>query len=698
MGRYSLKRLIPDSDRESPEYAVCDIESAAGWIHFLVIGLAWKIINALGIAEKHYHYFTSMAEFADFLFDDLQPRDTIFAHFGGRYDFSFILKEYYFRHEQYHIGELIPRGSGLLCFDVSTFTREDEIPAWCNPKKDVFGKTSDGKYLIKKRTITFRDSSAMLPFGLGSLTENFGVEHKKKEIDYDKIKEVTPELLEYLEYDCWGLYDVLEKYFNWDIIKRAGPAMTVASQSLRVFRTYMKKEIPSLSMRADAFVRASYIGGRVEIIKPFFEQSKDSNLINSYDVNSLYPFIMRTHDFPGGFQYETQFYKENEMGFYDVEVHVPETYIPVLGIRYENMESRLIFPTGQFRGIWSTMELNYAMTLGVKILKVYRGMIFSNIGPIFKEYIDALYDIRQKSKKNSVDNILCKLIMNSTYGRFGLNLLREQLVFDENQRGVTPFMSIPADDDGVEIIRLMKKEVLLDTSFSNVAVAAWVTSGARVYMHNLIREAPEDMYYMDTDSLKTTHRYARNDEDLGKLKLEYRSKRACFLLPKTYIEDTMAPIFRQFDDKGKIKQLLSSKKIVMKGFDKKKIQRFTPEDFASCLEGDMRRLQAMNPAKFAPLRSAIKKNEFLALLAESPRQIRSRYNKRRVFKRAWSQVYDTEALHIKDGLVTNLDAKIMKKWKAVSIEDMQEIGKEIQEEWRRKSQDPATAHEYQEIK
>ena len=179
--------------------------------------------------------------------------------------------------DKYHIGTIIPRGAGLLCFEVSTFYLAKELPE-DKKEKDIIGKDRFGKLIIRDRTITFRDSSAMLPFGLASLTENFGVEHKKKEIDYEKITKVDDELLEYLEYDCWGLYEVIERYFRWDMVRQAGPAFTVASQALRVFRTFIKKDIPSISPRIDEFVRESYFGGRTEIFKPFFEQHKDNEL------------------------------------------------------------------------------------------------------------------------------------------------------------------------------------------------------------------------------------------------------------------------------------------------------------------------------------------------------------------------------------------------------------------------------------
>ena len=145
--------------------------------------------------------------------------------------------------------------------------------------------------------------------------------------------------------------------------------------------------------------------------------------------------------------------------------------------------------------------------------------------------------------------------------------------------------------------------------------------------------------------------------------------RACFILPKTYIEDTTLPMFKVYDDDGKEKKAIkSTAKIVMKGFDKRKISKFTTEDFAAALEGDLRRLRAINPKKFATIKTAIKKNKFLELLNEQPKQIRSKYTKRRIYKRAYAQVYDTEPLHIEDGNITNLDKDILKKWKDAEAE------------------------------
>lgn len=669
MGNIPLKPLTPDDNRKIPKFAVCDIESM-NWIDFLVIGLAWKLFDDDDQEiDKQYRYFLDIGEFCDFVFSDEFPCVDVFAHFGGRFDFSFLIKEYFKRHQKsIWIDRMIPRGSSILNVPVHTFTREKFSP---ESEKDILARTKDGHFLVKKKTIIFRDSAAMLPFGLASLTENFGVEHKKQEMDHSKVTGVTPELLEYLEYDCWGLYECILAFFKWPVIRRCGASFTVASQSIKVLRSFLKDDIKSLNSDTSEFVRESYFGGRTEIFKPFFEQNKDDFMLNSYDVNSLYPAVMRDFEYPSGLKKETLVYLENQIGFYEVEVEVPDMYIPPLGMRYEGMDHRLIFPTGKFRGIWSTAELNYAQSIGVKINRVFRGAVFKSGGKFFKPYIDYLYDLRKKSKRDSVDNVLCKLLMNSTYGRFGLNLGREQLVFDQGQHGVLPFMEIPVNGEK-EVIRLMIESVELESSFTNVAVAAMVTSYARILMHKLYSRAPDDIYYTDTDSMFTTFKYPRNDQDLGQLKLEGRFKRGAFLLPKTYMVESTTAMFKLFDDEAgrERKDMKTTKKVVMKGFDRKKLSKFTWADFIDGVEGDYRRLQVTNPKKFATFKTAVKKNEFLMLLNESPKQLRSRYNKRKIVKRAYSQVYDTEPLHIKNGKIQNLDKDLLKKWKTPTFQEL----------------------------
>ncbi len=562
MRRFPLKPL-KRKDRPIKPFAVCDIESTK-WTGFLVIGY---------YDGHHFKDFRTLKEFFAFLQSRNESRD-IFAHFGGIFDFIFLLQE--ILSNGWKVYDFIPRGSGILSFKVN----------------------------IGGHVLVFRDSSALLPFSLDRITTNFGVAHKKQSINHETIVEVTPQLLTYLEFDCRGLYESLEKFWTWPQIKQSGQAYTLASQALRILRTYLSDAVPALSKKEDTFVRKAYFGGRTEIFIPFYE-SKTVPL-NVYDVNSLYPFCM-LENMPGkvlGFTHE---YSKKKQGFYNCEVQAPiDSYIPCLGIL---QDGKYLFPTGEFEGVYSTIEIEYAKTQGYKI-RTGEGITFESAGPIFKEYVQDFYKIREKSEKDSVDNTIAKLLLNSLYGRFGLRTTRENLAFDSGQTGVTEHLEIKA---GEFTYRLVKTPKEIET-FTHVGVAAWVTSLARIHMHKIFMEAPNEIFYTDTDSLFTTRDLIQST-GLGGLKLEYRTNSACFLLPKTYISG-----------EG------SQKKIVMKGFDKKKIQHFTLDDFKSALEGDLKHLKIVQEPKFAKIRTALKTLGLVSMTKASTRQIRSKYDKREVYK------------------------------------------------------------------
>lgn len=574
------KRKNPPKDIEY--FAVADIE-AFKWTDFRVIG--WY-------NGEEFHEFRTLWEFFEFCFE--QRETTIFCHFGGIYDFLFLIKNAH-SHKHYRIESMIPRGSGMLCFDVV---------------KEI----GEGKEL----RISFRDSSALLPFGLANLTKSFRVKHKKQDFNFDTWDgRVTEELLDYLKDDCRGLWESLNEYFNWPLIKKAGPAYTMASQALKVLKLFLLKPIQGLNDTADDFVRQGYFGGRTEIFKPHYNGKRD---LYCYDVNSLYPYVMRNNDFPNEFKFFTFNYKPKEMGFYEATVEVPkDMYIPPLPVvETINKTNKLIFPTGKFSGVWSTIELEYAKSLGVKIIKTGRGCLFRNGGPIFREYIDTLYKMRleAKEKNDGVGDVLTKLLMNSCYGRFGLNKDREHIVFDDFREGLCEHSEFDVEMEGeLRTVRLMTEQVWLDKTFTHVGISAWVTSLARIHVHKLMWPIRKQIYYTDTDSMFTTKKMKTGDK-LGELKEEYKCKRAVFLLPKTYVVD---------DDND-------FKKLAMKGFDKRKIEKFEYEDFFTALEGDLRNMKIVRDARMAKFKTGAKKGDLTTLLPKEPRAIKSLYDKRIVTK------------------------------------------------------------------
>jgi hypothetical protein len=770
----SEKTKLKNEAKPLETFYVTDIESFK-WINLVTVMVTdgdglWDFSVTKEMLERLGHEKAAeeaLERYFEFLLSDCHDK-TIYAHFGGKFDFLFFLNYLLFRPETFRVENMIPRGSGILCFDVIV----------------ELGRTSVFRHAKKKIakeevTLTFKDSSAFLPFALKSITKNFKVKSMKMDWDHSKtLPYATPELLEYCGVDCLGLHQSIEKYFSWPIIKRAGAAATIAGQAMRVLRTMIDVEIYSLSPLVDAFVRGAYFGGRTEIFKPLFgtdttyddlkkrplpkrsirtglwlipasnrvfelhhglwvevvrRKYKRSSArislkglkarkarvaaprLRCVDVNSLYPTVMREppkvgnipQEYPARFKYMTYDYEPDALGFYDAEVEVPEDmYVPPLGVVWEvDGQKKFIFPTGRFKGRWSTLELEYAKSVGVKVLRTGEGAIFESGGNFFRDYVDELYAIRERSKKegNGVDNVLAKLLLNSCYGRFGLRVDREGLEVDIGQEGFSEtedkkgFIVEAADGRKMRLGRVPKH---LET-FNNVAVAAWVTTCARVFMHMKIMESGSALFYMDTDSMfePAAHKdskwltTSRGDESgLGGLKIEYECKTACFLLPKTYVvqggftkkskympeeqmtgerlaallHTTLASLKEKnptIEDwscvpEGKEIEFESDRKVTMKGFDSKKTSRFTTEDFVSAMEGELR-LKVKMPSKFATFKTALGRGKILTMLPESLREIQSLYDKRIVVKLPDGR-YDTKPHKIVDNqpIVT----KAYEKW------------------------------------
>lgn len=554
-------------------FSVADIE-APEWVNFLVIGL---------FDGTEFKYFTRLRDFFRYIAKHDTPQ-TIYMHFGGNFDFLHLL-DYLVNCGTWNIIEIIPRGSGMLCLKV--------------------------EHVQSGKVILFRDSIALLPFSLATLTETFPVKHKKLKADFEKMHELRDEDIKYLEHDCRGLHEVITHYFNWPLVAKSGPAPTVASQAMRILRMFISEEFVGIGGKVDEFVRRGYIAGRTEIFRPVFPPNPtDTRKLNCYDVNSLFPYCMSL-EMPGNFQYWSRDYDPDEMGVWRATVDVPEDlYIPILGKKMKTKDGteKLVFPTGIFSGTWTTAELEYAKTLGCRIVKTGLGAIFQNRGRVFAPYIDELYKLKEAAKPGTVNYVLAKLLLNSSYGRFGIRRDKEKLVFDDGREGFQEIREFNLRGKTVCLGRIPTEY----NGFANVAIAMWITALARIHMHRQMAEIDFDVYYTDTDSLFTP-RELPHGEGLGKMKLEYTCDSAVFLLPKTYCVDGLS---------GEKK-----KKIRMKGIDRKAADAFTLADFRAALDGTHRLTAVVSP-RFATLRSAIKTGKLVTMLPGGKKTIKAVYSKR----------------------------------------------------------------------
>jgi len=667
---------------EPPKFATIDIETQ-DWINYVCGEVYWVddkkregsfetndvsklLLQCFKIASKH--------KITNFV-----------AHYGGKFDFLFFLG-HFITHPAYVVENIVPRGSSILSFDVTL-----------RPHKSL-----DIDFTIPSGKITFRDSSALLAFSLGSLTKSFNVETLKGEMDFlfiedtyyerpyvhkillddrcslfrngkqifsitknmlssgqirklrywnherfslypfrGKVSKISPymkkkdnkgagvsndwfneltfpiftkkDLLTYLHHDCKSLYQCIDAFFRAPIICLAKKKWTTASQSIEVFRMFLNEPLHSLpddsnmyiEGNIDEFVRKAYFGGRTEIFKPVFDSEiSGKDFLYCYDVNSLYPYCMKEHEYPDKFvkwAKGRKEYNKNAMGVWRCKVKVPEDmYMPVLAVK---LNERLIFPVGEFEGYWTKYELEYAVSQGCKILNIYEGAIFENAGFIFKDFVETLYDMRLKAKEknDNVTQMTMKLLMNSCYGRMGINKDREKIIIDDGTYANVKAIADIQTPRGM--IRLAEKPEKADKLFSNPIIACYVTSYARVYLHMQATEVGvKSIYYGDTDSLFTDTKM-KTGKELGAMKLEYKARSACFLLPKTYVVEDII-------EEGKEKPI----KLTMKGFDYKNIRnRFGVQDFLDYLGGEAANIFCAEKPKFATFKTALRQGKFVTM-------------------------------------------------------------------------------------
>jgi hypothetical protein len=555
----------------------------------------WKDFLLLGYFDgTNYTEHESVEDFIKHCFSSNNTTTIIYAHFGGIFDFLFIIDFLFSQNSpNYKIVSFINQGRKILKFDLLEY------------------KTGE--------RITFIDSSGLFPFGLDTLTKSFDVVHKKLDVDVTLFKKVTKKLKKYLMYDCKGLHESLEKFANTKYIKDVGLQLTRSGTSFKVYKQlFAKKEfLPELPNQVKDFGRESYYGGRTEIFKPLYINKKTP--LKVYDINSLYPSSMEENKFPSDFYSWTTEYNNDFFGIYHCRIFCPKDLkIPLLPVK---LDGKLIFPTGVFDGHFTSAELEKAFTLGYKIEKIYRGALFYDGGYIFKDFINHFYNER-KSTDDPVQKIIYKDIMNHLYGRLGINQVRECVSFEKTENST--IHSIMEFDDYE--VRLYKEEKFLHT-YSNPVLASFVTSYARIKLYEYMEKVNFDVYYCDTDSLFTP-RKMESSKELGKMKLEYKLKEACFLLPKTYMGQKL--------DNHFIRK--------MKGFQNKNIGHITFDDFIESLSGEIRMPPVKTSGGLAGFKVAMKKGEILHVLPDGEKQLRHKYDKR-IIKKVGKN-YTTIPIHV----------------------------------------------------
>lgn len=446
-----------------------------------------------------------------------------------------------------------------------------------------------------KYTLSLRDSLLLLPASLDKLAKTFNKypdQHKSifpilftsdQQIDIDYVGPVPDykyykgitfeeyiqykneyeqcmgdwslrdESIQYCERDCISLFYVLQHFnelifdkFNLNIMNYP----TLSSLAFGIYRSNFLKEdefkIPLVSGSMLQDIKQSYYGGHTDVYKPYGRK------LYHYDVNSLYPFVMKNYPMPVGPVKFVEgdpthiFPNGRPFGFFQVEITCPENIDkPILMTRITK-DGKLITtcPTGKWMGVIFSEEMYNAELYGYKF-KILRGYLFHKAN-IFHDYVNVLYKIKCNTPKSDPMYMISKLLLNSLYGRFGLHaetlLSKTMVLSNEEMYEINDKITdvIPLSEDKNYVTFIAKNEIQMDNlNHMNISlpIAAAVTAYARIHMARFKNSKKYNIHYTDTDSIiidKPLSKSQISETELGSMKLENVYKDFVALAPKVY--------------------------------------------------------------------------------------------------------------------------------------------------------------------
>jgi hypothetical protein len=406
-----------------------------------------------------------------------------------------------------------------------------------------------GKVLLK-----LRDSYQYVPMPLDAIGQYVGLPKlpmPSEDAPFDKW-------LTYCKRDVDVLQSIMLSYVYFIQQNDLGNfAATTPAQAFAAFRHRFMTHDIFIHDDEDALdlERRAYHGGRCEI----FFYGRVEQPLYKLDVNSMYPALMRDNLYP-----TAKATRYNHLSIDRLREIVSDSLV-VAQCRVRTAEAaypliqdgKLIFPVGEFWTYLTTPEVTYALSRG-HIQEVGETVTYTG-APIFTEYVKSLYAMRQayKAQGNQPFQLLCKLLLNGLYGKFGEKF---QDIVDKGRTDAQipefvefAYQERPGEWPHSAFIlagHLYVYENEREGMNSAPAIAAHVTAYARMKLYNYIAQAGrEHVFYMDTDSLIVDaigyQRLASEIDThaLGKLKLEETADSAEFYAPKDYV----------FGDEQKIK-------------------------------------------------------------------------------------------------------------------------------------------------
>lgn len=393
--------------------------------------------------------------------------------------------------------------------------------------------------------VLLRDSIHLIPLSLKESCKQFNQVYFKTSIDYETPYEhkATAEEVDYCINDVRCDEEAVNNFYKLldEILQEMGlnktrakmrDKMTISGIAFSAFVEStggLYEKVCKPNTYNDKFVRQAYTGGFV-----FFKKGLQENL-EMDDNNSMYPFQYAYNMLPVG----SGFYKQNFENLKQFELYI--IHFRTLFKLREGFEP-IIPKSKNFRGFCGE---NYASEMLDEPMEIYctnwdferylkyydffefefiDGIGFRGCKNFYKNYAEKL--IEYKKKYTGGKRYVVKLLLNSPYGKLGMN-------------GETDLYEYQLNDKGA-LTRVYKGHENDIEAFNYLPQAVFITSGGRQTLWDRCEAIGwNNCYYGDTDSVKYKHKEGleleKNAKDLGKWKEEGRPELFKAIAPKKYI-------------------------------------------------------------------------------------------------------------------------------------------------------------------
>ena len=408
-------------------------------------------------------------------------------------------------------------------------------------------------HVTKKHTnkVSIFDSLKILNFPVEQIAKDFNLPISKLKLDYDEKREIghilTQHEIDYIKNDVEIMARALQYMFDEKLLK-----MTIGSDALNNYKEMNKnfnRYFPILDYEIDNDIRKSYKGGFTYLNEIYKDKETGRGIV--LDVNSLYPSVMKYDYLPFGDplffegRYEEDKLYKLYIQCFSCSFDLKKGMIPTLQIKNNPSFLPNEYIKSSEGDIVTLFLTNIDLELFLSHYNVYditwhNGWKFKALKGLFTNYIDYWTErkINAKKENNNVLYIISKLMLNSLYGKFGLN---------PRVRGKIPYLN----EEGIVKYKLGEEEI---RKAIYIPVATFITSYARrktIETSQSIKDYTINKYgidyyiYSDTDSIhllnideKELKQFVDIDDyELGKWKLESKFTRGKYLRQKCYIEE-----------------------------------------------------------------------------------------------------------------------------------------------------------------